>query len=115
MDKADKKLWKVSRLWICRCGWRHITQGPFSCWVCQETLSFAKWQTGKEALPTPTKMPVNRQPWTVDPRDRIKDQVEVVVIDGLHQMGRRNHGDREMGFADEAGLGKRGRDWLQGQ
>jgi hypothetical protein len=72
-------------------------------------LSFAKWQTGKEAMPTPTKTVVNRRPWTVDFRDRTKEQV--VIRKGEID---RTEGPREMGWPDEPGFGKYSREFLNG-
>jgi len=112
MENQEKKIWKISRIWICQCGWEHIVQGPCSCWVCMESISFAKWQTGKEAMPMPTKVVVNRRPWTVDQRDRTRDQVERVTIDGVHQMARRTESKRDLGWPEEVGRGAYGRDFL---
>jgi hypothetical protein len=93
---------KISRLHECQCGWLHITQGPFSCWVCQEQLSFAKWQTGKEAADMPTKVVVHRMS---DQRDRLRNQVTVVrgVVSKVD-------GCAEMGFPDEPGRGRYGKE-----
>jgi hypothetical protein len=107
MDKLNNnKSNKISRLHRCMCDWLHITQGPFSCWVCQETLSFAKWQTGKEAPVNPTKVVVHRN---TDPRDRTKEQV-VIRKDKIEQV----EGPRELGWPDEAGVGRYSRDFING-
>ncbi len=98
---------KISRLHHCMCDWLHVTQGPFSCWVCQETLSFAKWQTGKEAEFNPTKLVVHRA--GADPRDRSKEQV-VVRKDGIERV----EGPRELCWPEQAGVGSYSRDFLGG-
>ncbi len=77
-----------------------------------DSISFAKWQTGKEAEPTPVKYVVNRRPHTVDFRDRTKDQVKQVTIDGLHKMAGRTSGGYDMGWPEEAGRGSYGKDFL---
>jgi hypothetical protein len=87
------------------CGWLHVTQGPFSCWVCQEQLSFAKWQTGKEAPDMPTKNIVHRV--SIDQRNRIKSQV-IITREGLSK----TEGAREMCWAEEPGPGRYGRDLM---
>ena len=60
----------------------------------------------------PTKVMVNRRPWTFDARDRTRDQVEPVMIDGLHQMARRNQGQYDLGWPEEPGRGSYGKNFL---
>jgi hypothetical protein len=107
--------YKLSRTHTCKCGWVHIVQGPFSCWACQETLSFAKWQTGKEADPTPSKVVVERRPWTVDFRDRTKAQYEFVWRKGQPVELKFSDGPVELGWPQEAGLGRYSRKFLDGR
>lgn len=106
IKKMENKIMKISRLWECKCGWTHITQGPGSCWVCMETLSFARWQTGKEAPVNPAKVVVHRRS---DFRDRTKEQV-VIAKDGP----RFTDGPREMCWPEEPGMGRYERGFLNG-
>jgi hypothetical protein len=75
---------KRSRLTKCQCGFIHITQGPCSCWVCQNTLTFYAWQTSKPeeirtkkplACGKELKLDPGARWWNPDPRDRVKDDV----------------------------------------
>jgi hypothetical protein len=79
-----------------------------------ETLTFAMWQTGKEAPTLP-----NKAPWELmfDPRDRCKDQIRLRRNAANSQMENvygnfetvRDDGPDEMGWPAEAGLGREGR------
>lgn len=72
---------KISRLVKCNCdGWIHIAQGPCSCWVCQATVSFEKWQTGKgeelrdkPGFGAPVTLDPDARWWNPDTRDPLKD------------------------------------------
>lgn len=72
---------KISRMIKCKCnGWIHIAQGPCSCWVCQATVSFEKWQTGKgeelkekPGFGAPVTLDPNARWWNPDNRDPLKD------------------------------------------
>lgn len=74
---------KISKLVKCKCdGWIHIAQGPCSCWVCQATVSFEKWQTGKAeelrdkpGFGAPVTLDPDARWWNPDDRDRLKDRI----------------------------------------
>jgi hypothetical protein len=100
---------KISRIHKCICDWIHITQGPFSCWVCQQTLSFARWQTGKEAPVNPSKIVRNFNP---DFRDRTKAQFEFVWRKGQPVELKFSNGPVELGWPEEPGRGSYGKDFL---
>lgn len=96
--------YKISKIIRCSCKWLHITQGPISCWVCQDSVSFEKWQTGKgeEKRKKPgfgkdVQIDGTIRPYPEDPRDRIKDEGTYIMC-----------------WPDEIGSGKRGQDWLWG-
>jgi hypothetical protein len=74
---------KRSRLTKCACGWIHIYQGPFTCWVCGEGIDFCHFQTGKPAedrLKRPSgpgkelTLDGSARWWNPDPRDPLKDR-----------------------------------------
>jgi hypothetical protein len=72
---------KISKIVKCNCdGWIHIAQGPCSCWVCQSTVSFEKWQTGKgeelrekPGFGAPLTLDPDTRWWNPDSRDPLKD------------------------------------------
>jgi hypothetical protein len=104
MSKDNNKNTKISRTWKCNCGWLHIAEGPCSCWVCMDSIGFAKWQTGKEAPEMPYKLIHN---FYHDKRNRIKSQV-TITREGVNK----TDGAREMCWAEEPGPGRYGRDLL---
>jgi hypothetical protein len=62
--------WKISKLFKCQCRWIHIAQGPCSCWVCGDSISFEQWQTGK--VPKVLARPRHKgKPLEVDPTRRL--------------------------------------------
>jgi len=99
--------YKISKVFRCQCDFIHVTQGPCSCWVCQDSISFQLWQTGK---PEPERLKKPRHNgkelnidgtcrlFPEDPRDRTKD----------------GEGAWGMCWPEEPGFGVRGWDWMWG-
>jgi len=77
---------KISRTWGCSC-YIHIVQGPCSCWVCMDTLSFAFWQVGHEIGQNVSGL---ARTWETDNRDRVRDE----------------GGSQAQGWPEKAGLGE---------
>jgi hypothetical protein len=92
---------RISRIWKCLCR-VHVVDGPCGCWDCMDVLTALAW-----ALVAKEKAMV-----------MVRD--EAYLKANHERQAKRNPDSRvrpveDMGFPEEAGLGKAGKEWMYNQ